>query len=475
MLYIYDKSYLSIENIIFDSNELTGGITLNNSNNVNITGCEFKNQRARTDTTTYYPSSAISMTNVIYVNINNCSFMNAEYGIRALGRNSHLRIEDNNFDDSLTFNPINIQGKPDGDFYSDSVWILNNNIRIKRVESIIDLLPILERDINTGFVDISLVNGVNDADFDEYDDWRDERKGPSAIYITAGNQANASDKNFHQNIFIENNAVVGPDYGFFDGGSADLYSLKDILRLQCNNNIARFSGDLGFAIERSSAVVFTGNTADRNNSFGMGIVDTRNSVFSNNILENNALRRNYIYNSSPYGGFVIAGKSFNNIIEGNHFFSYSAIDVSYADASGYTNRSNPTDFYGIVFRATYDDTAGALSLDSPTANKIGTNHYSGQRWGPIYNQTTNIQITENLTATTFPKNQDYPLGTWIRNSNLINSPLGWSVINRVETRLYAQTTDFSLGNWTVGQEFIKVMDESNTIQVGDIFGIMTTF
>ena len=55
-------------------------------------------------------------------------------------------------------------------------------------------------------------------------------------------------------------------YGFFDGGSADLYALKDISRLRCSNNSSRNSGDLGFAIERCIGAIISSNHAERNNS-----------------------------------------------------------------------------------------------------------------------------------------------------------------------------------------------------------------
>lgn len=458
------RENITFENMIFDGNNHVSGIISygTEQKNINVLNCEFQNTK-RSNTF----GSGISLKDVTDVNIKNCAFRESNFGISLENRNSRIRIENNKFEKSLTKNPIRIQGQTDGDFFSDHVWILNNDIRIQEAPSIINEHDSLVRQANGVVTGLSLINGRNlgDSNYNlQYTTWKLERKGPSAIYITCSNQANESGKNFHENIVVENNIAIGPDLSFFNGGSADLYSLKDIVRLKCNGNVARNSGDLGFALERCSGVVATGNTADRNNSFGIGLLHTRNSIINDNIVDNNSLRRDYMYNSTPYGGIVVYGKSYNNLIEGNHLHAYSAIDVSFPVTESYTNRTNPSDYYGIVFRAEFDDDAGGFTSDSPTSNKIGVNHYGGQRWGPIYTQTPSTQIAENFSAATFPKDRDYPLGTWIRNSNLINSALGWSVVNRVETKLHV--------DWNVGDAHIKVVDDSNSIQVGDIFGVM---
>ena len=472
MLYILDKKNISIENISFDANERTGGITINDTSGLNIIGCEFKNFMGRTFGENYYPSSAISMRNVTDVSVNNCKFKNAEYGINIGKRNTRLKIEDNFFEASLTRNPIYILGnKSTTDrHFSEYVWILNNHITIKRAPSIIDDHAGLSRTAAGVVEGLGAINGdPGDTNYNEqFYTWRWTDKGASAIYITSGNTDGNDDlssyANYHQNVVVDGNIAIGSDYGFFDGGSADLYSLKDIVRLKCTNNVARNSGDLGFAIERCRNAIVSNNTADRNNSFGIGIASTRNSVISSNICDNNALRRDFMYNSTPYGSILVSGASINNIIEGNSIYSYSTSNVSFPTLDSYTNRASPTDYYGIIFRANYDDTAGASSTSVPLHNKVGLNHYSGLKWGPIYNEALTTQIDESFSATTFPKNQDYPLGTWFRNSNMNNTALGWSVINRVETKLHA--------NWTVGDTYLEIKDPTNSIQVGDIIGVM---
>lgn len=488
MVSLGNRQNITFEGIKFDGNKKAIGISVfgTSNSNINITGCTFEDTG---DTDKFF--SGIQLQNVTDVYIKNCVFKSGFYGISLLKRNSRIYIENNRFDQTLDNSPIRIVGTQSPNDFSNHVWIRGNDMRIGRSLSIIETLNELTRNEAGAVLGLNSVNGnpaipatsttpavPQSPNYNEtYHNWRNgSTKGHYAIDISCGSPVGQIGTTFHENIVVENNIAVGPDYGFFDGGSADLYGLKDIVRLKCVNNVARNSGDLGFAIVNCSSAVVSGNTADRNNSAGIGIFDTRNSVFTGNILENNGLRRDYLYNGTPYGGILITGgNSYNNILEGNHFFGYASIDVSLPITEGYTDRVSPTDYYGIAIRANFFDAGsgsnGINFSESPFLNKIGNNHYAGLKWGPIYNPIPSTQISDNFSATTFPTNQDYPLGTWFRNSNLNNSALGWSVINRVETSLHAVLTDLNAGNWTVGDSIIKVKDDTNTIQAGDIFGI----
>ncbi len=482
---IEPRENVTFENIIFDGDKLVNGIRGNSSThkNINILNCVFLN------TAKNEFGSSIYLENATDINIKNCKFIGGNLGIDFTGRNTSIRIEDNTFDKDLDNSAIRIQGNQAEAAFSNHVWIRGNEIHVGRSTSIINTIvpsspsaATLERDPDTGAVTgLSSVNNPNSSSVNynaSFNAWIfGTLKGHYAIYIHAQSSADnpTAITYYHENIVIENNIAIGPDYGFFDGGSADLYALKDIVRLKCLNNIARNSGDLGFAIVNCASATVSGNTAGRNNSSGIGIFDTRNSVFTGNIIENNGLRRDYMYNSTPYGGIlVVGGSSYNNLIEGNHFFNFAFLDVSLPIELEYTERDNPTDFYGIVIRPTFIDSGSGEEVDyqsSPFLNKIGNNHYAGQLWGPIYNLISSTQIIDDFAAITFPKNRDYPLGTWIRNSNLNNSALGWSVVNRVETQLYA---DWTVPGAGVSPAPIKILDndDTNTVQVGDIIGIM---
>jgi len=459
------RENITFENIIFDGDNTVNGISTTSLTlrNINIVNCVFLN----TSTSNTFDFS-VSLKNATDVHINNCTFRGWNFGITLSERNTRIYIENNTFENTLDNSAIRILGSQSDGFFSDHVWIRGNDIRIGRSPSIIDALDELERDAETGVV-TGIGSVIGDPGNPEYDTWRATQKGHHAIEITAGSAPGGTITFYHENIVVENNVALGSDFGFFDGGSADLISLKDIVRLKCVNNVARNSGDLGFAIVNCSSAVVSGNTADRNNSAGIGIFDSRNSTFTGNVLENNGLRRDYIYNGTPYGGILITGKnSYNNIIEGNHFFCYANLDVSLPIPDTYTNRTVPTDYYGIVIRPDFFDVgSGSVGInfsESPFLNKIGNNHYAGQRWGPIYNPVPSTQVNDSFSATSFPKNQDYPLGTWIRNSNMNNSALGWSVVNRVETQLQ--------DDWNAGDPNILVRDPSNSIQKDDVFGVM---
>ncbi|MEM6719240.1 MAG: right-handed parallel beta-helix repeat-containing protein [Bacteroidota bacterium] len=491
MFYFQNAQNISFEGITFDANKKAMGIvaysTTGNSN-INITDCIFKNS-GDADALKFY--SGIQLENVTGLTIKDCEFKSGFYGITLTKRNTRVYIENNKFESTLDDSPIRIHGSQSANDFSSHVWVRNNEMYIGRSPSIIEILNgTLSRNAVGAVEGIGSVNGnpampatstspatPEDPNYNEtYYNWRNgHQKGHYAIDITCKSTFGETSTSYHENIVVENNIALGPDYGFFDGGSADLFGLKDIVRLKCVNNVARNSGDLGFAIVNCTNAIVSGNTAERNNSSGIGIFDTRNSVISGNIFENNALRRDYIYNGTPYGGILITGgKSYNNILEGNHFFAFKPIDVSLPinepippSTDDYTVRDSASDYYGIVIRPDFYDVGSGSSginfSESPFLNKIGNNHYAGLKWGPIYNPIPSTQLSGDFSGITFPTNQDYPLGTWVRNSNMNNPALGWSVVNRVETELHS--------DW-IGGTHIEVKDESNSIQKDDIFGVM---
>ncbi|GGG35505.1 hypothetical protein GCM10011344_40470 [Dokdonia pacifica] len=464
---------ITFENIIFDGNEEKTAINMfgNNSaiDTISFMNCEFQNMINGGRS-----AAGISLANVSDVLIKGCTFKNSNFGIRLDKRNRRIKIEDNVFENTLNKNPIRIQGIRDSLFpaiaaYSSDVWITGNKIDVGRADSIIEELSI-PRDPETGAVDISTVNSEDDPDYDTYQEWRDGRFGPSAIYLTCGegNTPEGIPTDNHINVIIENNFADGPDYGFFDGGSADLYSIKDIINLKVNNNTARNSGDLGISLERSSNVIVSNNTVERNNSSGIAFTDVKNPVITNNIVANNALRRDFIYNNVPYGGILLLGTTTNALIEGNQLFCFSlpgdiSFPITITEGIDYTRaRTSPTSYYGIMIRkAGTEDDGGSPSVGNPFATKIGINNYSGHRWGAIFNEIPSTQITENLAATSFPTDEDLPEGSWVQNSNLNNSALGWGVIDRNQDKLAIGITS----------ENTITLEDASGIQVQDIIGI----
>lgn len=429
-----------IEGLEFDGDSITGGVLCDGNgsstfnSNIQIRNCRFS-KHARNNTT--IQGTAIFIRKGKNVEVSNCLFSTSDLGVYILGRNSEIFINENEFEPTLTNNPIRVQSS--GHERSNNIWIEKNEIDVGRGISIIDSLS-LSRTDSTGHVNIS---GITSNPI--YQHWRTHDFAPSAINITTG------ENGFHEDIFILDNVVNGPDYGFFDGGSADLYALKDILRLRCSNNSSRNSGDLGFAIERCVGAIISSNHAERNNSGGIGLSFSRNCVVTGNQCNNNGLMRNLIYNNI-YGGIMIVGGSYGNIIEGNHLFSNSFINVSFPDTNPYTVRRLPSQHYGIVIRAAKDVGAGDTNLIVPLRNKIGVNNYNNNRWGTIYTESEHTEVAEVFSEKEFPTSvseKDYPMGTWIRNRELDGSVLGWGVKDRVETRL---SSDSYQGQTTITVE-----------------------
>lgn len=473
MITLNNRDNIAFENIIFDGGNLVNGLvnfSVTAVTNVSIINCEFRNMINLTKRS----AGGISLNNASDVLIQGCEFKSSNFGIRIDKRSRRIRIQNNTFENTLNKNPIRIQGIRDPEnpsiaAFSSDIWIIGNKINVGRADSIIEELSI-PRDPETGAVDISTVNSEDDPDYSTYRNWRDGRFGPSAIYLTCGdgNIPDSIPTDNHINVIIENNFADGPDYGFFDGGTADLYSVKDIINLKLHNNTARNSGDLGISIERSSNVIVSNNTVERNNSSGIAFTDVKNPIVTNNLVANNALRRDLIYNNVPYGGILLLGTTTNALIEGNQLFCFSSPgDISFAititEGTDYTRaRTSPTSYYGIMIRKEgLEDDGGSPSVGSPFATKIGINNYSGHRWGPIFNEVPSTQITENFAATSFPTDEDLPEGGWVQNSNLNNSALGWGVIDRNQDAL-------ALG---ITSENTIILEDASGIQVQDIIGI----
>lgn len=470
MVVISSKKQLLFHNIRFDGSLKTNGIVSYGqaNNTIRISNCEFVNFKD-----SYRRGTGIALQNASDIHIDHCVFKESDFGIRFDKKNCDLYIEDNTFENTLLKNPIRIQGNAvtspeDQRAFSEDIWIRNNTITIGRGNSIIEELNVLTRHPQTGAVDISLVNGKSDPDYKKYAAWRKGRFGPSAIYLTCGNKGLEENEeiNRHRNVVIEGNTVEGADYGFFDGGSADLYSLKDIQNLQCVNNIALNSGDLGFSVERSKDVVVSNNTANRNNSFGIAFTYVENGVLSNNACKNNALRRNLIYNNIPYGGVLISGSSSGNIIRDNDLESDNVTEVSKIVINSkepYHKRNHPSDFYGIVIKSHRFRKDGEAIEKMPFSNTIEANQFKGFKWGAIYSQSGSTQIKDCFSSDRIPTGSDYPLRTFVLNSNAEHAVAGWNLIHRIESKLGA--------NWDGENSKIKLKNSSNTILDQDIIGI----
>ncbi|WP_299683178.1 right-handed parallel beta-helix repeat-containing protein [uncultured Dokdonia sp.] len=473
MVAISSKKQLLFRNIRFDGNGKANGIVSYGSDNQNITiaSCEFVNFRAP-----YRRGTGIALQNASSVRIDNCVFKESDFGIRFDKRNKEVYIENNTFEGTLTKNPLRIQGNAitspeDKRAYSEDIWIRNNTITIGRGDSIIEELDVLTRDAQTGAVDLSLVNGTSDPDYKKYAEWRKGRFAPSGIYLTCGTKELASNDdepvNHHLNVVIEGNVIEGPDYGFFDGGSADLYSIKDIYNLRCLNNIARNSGDLGFSIERSEKVIVSHNTASRNNSFGIAFSYVKDGLISDNLCEDNALRRNLIYNNIPYGGILITGLSSHNSIKDNDLKSSPITKVSENKdvlKMPFSIRNRPSDFYGISVKTHRLRVNGKIVENTPSYNKIEANQFTGFNWGTIYDQSTSTELKDCFSSSTPPEHTDYPMGTFVLNANANIPVTGWEVTYRVETKLTSE--------WDGVSSKVKVAVSNSTIQDGDVIGIV---
>jgi parallel beta-helix repeat protein len=405
--------------------------------------------------------------------INECKFTNSSLGIFMEGVNHTVSIKDNFFEE-LNDNPIRIYGYEPNEEATDNILITGNEMYVKRVTSYIN-------DTQAPRFDDGRVNFPTDQ---PSKDERSNLTGISAINI-AMTPLGASDLN-HENVVVADNIAFGSDYGFYDGGSADLFSLKDIVRLKCYGNTARNSGDLGFAIERCHTGVVSNNTADRNNSCGISIFDSSNISVTGNVCSNNELVRDGAYTNNPYGGIRVEQNGHGVIVEGNFCNADSDVVRSYVNYladndSDYNTPSAATQRYGVVVK----NQGGGVPFDV----KVGNNHATGMLFGSVFNNVKSAQIVDTYSRNIPPTKGDYPLGARLRN-NLISSSTAatkeWYVSQRIQlkvvedvlnptitTTIKVSTLNTSISDGGVDVTYkIYENNDLTTIQSGDIIGIM---
>lgn len=377
------------ENIIIDGYRFLNvlsptGILGLQSKNITISNCVFSRADSETNTlglpifiddcenvsivnSTFNDVSAIQQV-LVYdtknVKIKGCDFKDNLNGIVFDKQNDNIKIEDNYFV-NLTGNNIRIQGgNPDTDNslpdirFSNNVWITGNRI--------------------------VMMAQANDNDF-------------HGIYMTCGDtEFNGFTPHF-ENVVVANNVITGPGgLSNANGGTADLFSLKDIIRLKCYGNTARNSGDLGYAIERCHSGVVSNNTADKNNSCGISVYGSSHMSVTGNVCSHNEQNHDYdpVANdgglgSKPYGGIRVEFDSVHILLSGNHFFG-TGVGTAQVPA---------TQSYGIVVKSA--DLTGEITnnpIRSPYNIKIGVNHYVDHSLGDIYDAVSST-IIEDSSAT----------------------------------------------------------------------------
>lgn len=480
MILAKDKTNIIIEDICFLGNENTSnGVYIDGGSSVTITNCEFREiiavEKTLPNGEVINPSaSCISARNVQQLRVEDCYFSRGEIGIGILGRNRNVYLKDSFFE-NLTNNPIRVFGNQDVNEFTENLWITGNEMNVARVSSYIS-------DTQAPRFDDGRVNfPMDQASKDE----RAALTGISAINTAVLPQQMAT--LYHQNVVIADNIANGSDYGFFDGGSADLFSLKDIIRLKCYGNTARNSGDLGFAIERCRFAVIANNTADRNNSCGISIFDSNNVDVTGNICSNNELSRDGVYANNPYGGIRVEHNSIGVFVDGNYCYADRGVKRSFQNILNsnsnyiYNEPEGTTQRYGIVVK----NQGGNV----PFNVKVGMNHMNGMLFGTVFNNVRSTQILDTYTGIKPPTKGDYPLGARLRNNLMSSSTLStteWQVSNRVQMSLFqdaafeSSTLQVTAVN-TVGNLLNEGIDVSNkvyenidmtTIQAGDVIGVL---
>ncbi|WP_298421438.1 right-handed parallel beta-helix repeat-containing protein [uncultured Kordia sp.] len=478
ILIISNDENVHIENIGFQGDDKTkAGIAVFSSERITITNCDFKD--------IVLPSSSISAPSVsangvTQYKVEKCTFSNGEIGILVAGLSSDVYIENNVFKPSLTNNPIRISGVNETDQYTDGLWIKGNDIRVQRADE--------------PYLDNPALNIQRYADgrviwSNEYTNLVPKPIGISAINITCAPQEDSNgniikDSVHHQNVVVADNIAIGPDRGFYDGGSGDLFSLKDILRLKCYGNTSRNSGDLGFAIERCHFGSVANNTADRNNSCGISIFESTHINVTGNVCSDNELARDGAYLGNPYGGIRVEKSSIGILVEGNYNYANSGVKRSFVNGLAtapvgpetfYNKTGSPTQRYGVIVKNVWNDI--------PHNVKVGTNHTSGMLWGNDYSNVKASQMLNTYTGATTPTKGDYPLGTRLRNNLNVSSTASiseWQVVNHI--RMKSVATSFT-GSDTIR---VKTLNSQNsqahklienndftTILADDVIGIMT--
>ncbi|MBC8757192.1 right-handed parallel beta-helix repeat-containing protein [Kordia sp. YSTF-M3] len=325
-------------------------IFINDAENITIENCAFNNLSA---------FAGIYVQETKNITIKNCVFKNSSGGVNFHGTNENVKIDSNTFE-YLSTHGIHIQGSGDitNNKYCSNVWITKNRIVI----------------------------GAEDV---------------HGIYLTCGDTQFAGSSSHHENVVVADNVITGPgSLSNASDGTADLFSLKDIVRLKCYGNTARNSGDLGFAIERCHFGVVSNNTADQNNSCGISIFGSSHMSVTGNVCAHNEQNHDYDpltnsggLGSAPYGGIRVEFDSVHVLLSGNHFFGAGF-------EAGNTEQGQT---YGIVVKeANVEDITDInLRTRSPYNIKIGINHYADNKNGDIYNEIESTIISD-LNATVAP-------------------------------------------------------------------------
>ncbi|MFK7747253.1 MAG: right-handed parallel beta-helix repeat-containing protein [Kordia sp.] len=348
---------VTISNIIFDTQHQSPAVAavLINSygkdpienSNITIENCEFKGTNKK-------GACAIRVQKTDGLAVKNCVFEEAYIGVGIWRRNSNIEIHDNSFLETLASNGIRLTGtvdtsKPE---YCDTVSILRNSIIVPAKKSVIQ------------------ANGKPKGRPDS----------ASAIYLTCGDKDYKASLyggscNFHLNVKIAHNHVEGPNLSFYNGGSADLIAIKDTKEFICTENVANGSGDLGFAFERCHYGEVSYNTAEENNSCGIGFAGSTRIEVLFNKCGSNEQTRDGIYRNTPYGGIRVEYGSKFITLENNEFYNLPSQAI-------------PTQQYGIVIKHTYKHKIKHY----PSGIIIGKNKSSDQIYGAVFNEVGDTQI-----------------------------------------------------------------------------------
>lgn len=345
-------SNVTISNIIFDTQHQSpsvaailinsyGKAAIENSQ-IHIDNCEFKGMNKK-------GACAIRVQKTSGLTVKDCVFEDGYIGIGIWKRNSNIKIHDNSFLDTLASNGIRLTGtidtsKPE---YCDDVSIEKNSIIVPAKKSVIQ------------------ANGKPKGRPDS----------ASAIYLTCGDKHYTGNSNFHVNVKIAHNHVEGARLGFFNGGSADLISIKDVKNFQCIENVGNGSGDLGFAFERCHHGEVSYNTAEENNSCGIGFAGSSHIEVLFNKCGSNEQTRDGIYRNTPYGGIRIEYGSHHISVENNEFYNLAS-------------QTKLTQQYGIVIKHTYKNKIKHY----PRAIRVANNKSSDQIFGAIFNEVGDTEI-----------------------------------------------------------------------------------
>jgi hypothetical protein len=303
---------------------------------ITIENCEFLGVNKK-------GACAIRIQKTENIHISGCLFEDTYIGVGLWRRNNNIEIAGNRFLLDLANNAIRLTGntKKKNPEYCDSVDIRFNSIKMMAKKSVI------QKD--------GKPKGRPDS--------------ASAIYLTCGDKDYTGKSNFHTNVTIDMNHAEGPRLGFFNGGSADLFAIKDVKHFQCRHNTAIGSGDLGFAFERCHHGEVIHNRAEENNSCGIGFAGSSKINVLHNYCGSNEQTRDGIYQNRPYGGIRIEYGSSEITLEHNEFYHIATLPKQ-------------TQQYGIVIKHTYKKGI----REYPSRITVLQNKSSDQLFGAVFNE-----------------------------------------------------------------------------------------